>query len=129
MTTPPKKPTFDGNYSHILYSVKNNIATIAINRPEKLNAFTQHTIYEWEDAFRRAEDDKNVGVIVRQTNSPYEIVEPTVQVTDINNVTVIFASPPTTNQYTVTVLVGGGAPGPTGPQGASNIGLIVALGG
>ncbi|MFO1058125.1 MAG: enoyl-CoA hydratase-related protein [Dongiaceae bacterium] len=64
MTTPPKKPTFDGNYSHILYSVKNNIATIAINRPEKLNAFTQHTIYEWEDAFRRAEDDKNVGVIV-----------------------------------------------------------------
>jgi 2-ketocyclohexanecarboxyl-CoA hydrolase len=63
-TTPRKKPTFNGNYRDILYSVKNGIATIAINRPEKLNAFTQNTIYEWEDAFRRAEDDKNVGVIV-----------------------------------------------------------------
>src|SRR5258706_2096468 len=63
-TTPGKKPAFDGKYRDILYTVKNSIATIAINRPEKLNAFTQHTIYEWEDAFRRAEADKNVGVIV-----------------------------------------------------------------
>lgn len=63
-TTAPAKPIFDGSYRDILYTVKNGIGTIAINRPDKLNAFTQHTIYEWEDAFRRAEADKNVGVIV-----------------------------------------------------------------
>ncbi len=52
------------NYKDILYSVDRNVATITINRPEKLNAFTQNTIYEWEDALRKATDDHNVGVIV-----------------------------------------------------------------
>jgi 2-ketocyclohexanecarboxyl-CoA hydrolase len=51
-------------YQDILYNVKNNVATITINRPEKLNAFTQQTIYEWEDALRQATDDRDVGVIV-----------------------------------------------------------------
>lgn len=53
-----------GDYRDIIYSVNNNIATITINRPEKLNAFTQNTIYEWEHALKRAENDKNVGAIV-----------------------------------------------------------------
>ncbi|MEZ5776603.1 MAG: enoyl-CoA hydratase-related protein [Hyphomicrobiaceae bacterium] len=53
-----------GNYRDILYDVKDHIATITINRPEKLNAFTQNTIYEWEHALKRAEADKDVGVIV-----------------------------------------------------------------
>ena len=51
-------------YTDILYSVDNLIGTIAFNRPKTLNAFTQHTIYELEDAFRRAQNDRNVGVIV-----------------------------------------------------------------
>jgi len=51
-------------YTDIIYSVENLIGTIAFNRPKTLNAFTQHTIYELEDAFRRAQNDRNVGVIV-----------------------------------------------------------------
>lgn len=51
-------------YKDILYSVKDHVTTIAINRPEKLNAFTQRTIYEWEDALRKATADRDVGVIV-----------------------------------------------------------------
>jgi 1,4-dihydroxy-2-naphthoyl-CoA synthase len=60
-TTPRKKRTFDGKYRDILYTVKNSIATIAINRPEKLNAFTQHTIYEWEDASGVQKQTKMLG--------------------------------------------------------------------
>ncbi len=52
------------DYQDILYGVKDHVATITINRPHKLNAFTQNTIYEWEDALRRAEADREVGVIV-----------------------------------------------------------------
>ena len=51
-------------YTDILYSVDDRVATITINRPKTLNAFTQHTIYEMEHAFRKAEMDKSVGVIV-----------------------------------------------------------------
>jgi len=51
-------------YSDIIYTVDNWIGTIAINRPKTLNAFTQHTIYELEDAFHKATADKKVGVIV-----------------------------------------------------------------
>ncbi len=48
-------------YSDILYRVENQVATIAINRPKTLNAFTQHTLYEMEDAIRRAEADRVAG--------------------------------------------------------------------
>jgi 2-ketocyclohexanecarboxyl-CoA hydrolase len=51
-------------YTDIIYGVKDLVGTIAINRPKTLNAFTQHTIYELEDAFRKATEDRNVGVIV-----------------------------------------------------------------
>src|SRR5262249_36646524 len=51
-------------YKDILYGVQDWVATIAINRPKTLNAFTQHTIYELEHAFRKAEADRGVGVIV-----------------------------------------------------------------
>jgi 2-ketocyclohexanecarboxyl-CoA hydrolase len=51
-------------YKDILYGVQDWVATITINRPKTLNAFTQHTIYELEHAFRKAEADRGVGVIV-----------------------------------------------------------------
>jgi 2-ketocyclohexanecarboxyl-CoA hydrolase len=63
-STPDAPHILRGEYQDILYTVKNNIATIAINRPDKLNAFTQNTIYEWEHALKVAENDKNVGAIV-----------------------------------------------------------------
>jgi len=51
-------------YKDILYGVQDWVATITINRPKTLNAFTQHTIYELEHAFRKAEADRSVGVII-----------------------------------------------------------------
>ena len=45
-------------------SVKDNIATIAINRPEALNALNEEVVRQLGDAFSRAEQDKNVKAIV-----------------------------------------------------------------
>lgn len=52
------------SYADILYEVTANVATIAINRPKTLNAFTGHTIGELTDALKRAESDHDVGVVV-----------------------------------------------------------------
>ena len=52
------------DYTDILYSVADGVATIAINRPKRLNAATGHTTEELEAAIVRAEADKQVGVIV-----------------------------------------------------------------
>ena len=51
-------------YQDILYSVTDGVARITINRPEKRNAFRQETLDELIDAFRDAEADRSVGVIV-----------------------------------------------------------------
>jgi 2-ketocyclohexanecarboxyl-CoA hydrolase len=51
-------------YTDILYSVADAVATITINRPKRLNAFTGHTLDELDSAFRQAMDAKDVGVIV-----------------------------------------------------------------
>lgn len=53
-----------GNYSDILYEVKNRTATITFNRPHRMNAFTRNTYYEVGDAIRRAGWDREIGVIV-----------------------------------------------------------------
>jgi dihydroxynaphthoic acid synthetase len=52
------------SYQDILYEVRDNVARITINRPEKRNAFRAETLDELIDAFRRAEADRSVGVIV-----------------------------------------------------------------
>ena len=51
-------------YSDILYAIESGVCTITINRPRRLNAFNGHTIEELRDAFRRADGDRSVGVIV-----------------------------------------------------------------
>ncbi len=51
-------------YQDILYTEVKGVATIVINRPEKLNAFREITCEELIDAFNRAGWDKNIGVIV-----------------------------------------------------------------
>jgi len=51
-------------YRDILFDVRDGVARITINRPEKYNAFTAHTCEELIDAFRRAGYDKSVAVIV-----------------------------------------------------------------
>lgn len=48
----------------ILYDIKDYVATITINRPKSLNAFTGDNIKEMEDLLDKANGDRNVGVIV-----------------------------------------------------------------
>ncbi len=51
-------------YRDILFDVRDGVARITINRPEKYNAFTAETCEELIDAFRRAGWDRAVAVIV-----------------------------------------------------------------
>jgi 2-ketocyclohexanecarboxyl-CoA hydrolase len=51
-------------YKDLLFEVRDGIARITINRPEKYNAFTPQTCEELIDAFKRAGWDKSVAVIV-----------------------------------------------------------------
>jgi enoyl-CoA hydratase/carnithine racemase len=51
-------------YEQILYEVKDNILTITLNRPEKLNAFTGQMMNEMIDAFDKADADDDVRAII-----------------------------------------------------------------
>lgn len=50
--------------NNILINHQENIATIIINRPEKLNALNKETIQELHEAFKQLNEDKNVKVII-----------------------------------------------------------------
>lgn len=52
------------NYSNILVASVNNIATITINRPTKLNALNSETIQELHDAFKFLENNTDIRVII-----------------------------------------------------------------
>ncbi|MGO1050434.1 1,4-dihydroxy-2-naphthoyl-CoA synthase [Crossiella sp. CA198] len=54
----------DGDYRDIRYETAEGIAKITINRPEVRNAFRPQTLFELADAFNRARDDDQVGVII-----------------------------------------------------------------
>lgn len=51
-------------YTDILFDVADSVATVTIDRPKRLNAFTPHTLREMIDAFDRIRDDGSVGVAV-----------------------------------------------------------------
>jgi enoyl-CoA hydratase/carnithine racemase len=51
-------------YEQIIYEVEDPIATIKLNRPEQLNAWTDQMGAEVKHAFAQAEKDKRVVVIV-----------------------------------------------------------------
>jgi enoyl-CoA hydratase/carnithine racemase len=52
-------------YTQIQYEVRDRIATITLNRPEKLNAFTDYVMApELMDAFSRADEDDAVRVVI-----------------------------------------------------------------
>ena len=63
-----------GEYSDIRYELSGEptpgIAKITINRPEVRNAFRPQTLFELSDAFRRAQDDPEIGVIVLTGEGP-----------------------------------------------------------
>jgi len=56
-----------GDYTDILYDTsfpERGIAKITINRPEVRNAFRPLTVFEMADAFERARDDPEIGVVI-----------------------------------------------------------------
>jgi naphthoate synthase len=55
----------EGDYEDLLYAkTEDGIARITINRAEVRNAFRPQTILDLQDAFRRAHQDDQVGVII-----------------------------------------------------------------
>jgi len=53
---------------HIIYSVKNSIATITLNRPEVHNAFNEGVIGDLTDLFTKAGADKDVRAVILRGN-------------------------------------------------------------
>jgi 2-(1,2-epoxy-1,2-dihydrophenyl)acetyl-CoA isomerase len=51
-------------YQNILFGIEGGIATLTLNRPDKLNSFTQAMHLEVRDAFDRVRADKSVRVLV-----------------------------------------------------------------
>jgi 2-ketocyclohexanecarboxyl-CoA hydrolase len=54
------------DYQDIIYVEKDGVATITINRPERLNAFRVGTYAEVTDALLRGGWDKNIGAVVME---------------------------------------------------------------
>lgn len=52
------------SYENILFGIEGGIATLTLNRPEKLNSFTQAMHLEVRDAFERIRADASVRVLV-----------------------------------------------------------------
>lgn len=57
-------------YEDITYKKYNHVARIAFNRPEVRNAFRPHTTSELIDAFRDAQEDTSIGVILFSGEGP-----------------------------------------------------------
>src|SRR4051812_37551548 len=57
-------------YEDIRYETADGIAKITIDRPEVRNAFRPQTVVELSDAFNRAREDVDVGVIVLTGEGP-----------------------------------------------------------
>ena len=52
------------NYQNILFEIKNHIALVTINRPDKLNALNGQTIDELENVFHSIKNNAEVFVVV-----------------------------------------------------------------
>lgn len=50
--------------SELTYEVKDKIATLTLNRPDKLNAFTAEMIALWQKGLADAQNDDNVNVVI-----------------------------------------------------------------
>ena len=48
----------------VLFSIRDGVATITLNRPDRLNAFTMDGVVTICKRLRESADDENVGVIV-----------------------------------------------------------------
>jgi naphthoate synthase len=60
----------EAGYGDIRYETSDGIAKITICRPEVRNAFRPQTLFELQDAFERARNDRAIGVIVLTGEGP-----------------------------------------------------------
>jgi enoyl-CoA hydratase/carnithine racemase len=51
-------------YEAILYDVEDGVATITLNKPERLNAFDDQMLTEWHQAVVQADADRDVRVVI-----------------------------------------------------------------
>ena len=51
-------------YQSILYQVKEGVARVTVNRPDKLNALNTQVIDELDDVFNHIKDDSQVAVVI-----------------------------------------------------------------
>ncbi len=58
------------NFQTILYEKRDNIAKITLNRPEKRNALSRQMINEIDEAFKDAEKDDEVRVVILAAAGP-----------------------------------------------------------
>jgi naphthoate synthase len=59
-----------GDYEDIRYELAEGIAKITIDRPEVRNAFRPETVVELSNAFERAREDTEIGVIILTGEGP-----------------------------------------------------------
>jgi enoyl-CoA hydratase/carnithine racemase len=65
LSVPLSKEAGMANYQDIVYEVDDPVAIIRLNRPTKLNAFTNNTLVELRDAVETARDDPAVvGIVI-----------------------------------------------------------------
>lgn len=62
MTNQPQ--TGDAEVPEILYTVEDGIATLTLNRPERMNSFSGGLLSGWADGIQRAAQDNDVRVLV-----------------------------------------------------------------
>ena len=51
-------------YRDLLYDVSDHVATITLNRPERLNAISGGMLASFSEALREADHDRNVRAII-----------------------------------------------------------------
>lgn len=51
-------------YEAILYDVSDGVATITLNKPERLNAFDNAMLTEWAEAIKEADADSDVRAVI-----------------------------------------------------------------
>jgi len=54
----------DAADDRVLYEVRDRVARLTINRPDKLNALDRRTVEAIDRAVQRARDDREVGVLL-----------------------------------------------------------------
>lgn len=64
MTNFPGRSPESFDFKEILYTKRDWVATVTINRPDKYNAYTYHTLQEMTQALRDASWDDKVAVVV-----------------------------------------------------------------